>query len=156
MEEWHDQDKQSSELRHLTTRLPGIAGVRHIGSLPGRLFMILIILLVILIPLSRSFNQLKSELRAQQDENRVRQVVKTWQKEFGKQANGETRSFFWTAPQWPNRTEELTLQLRVLTGKPLTSSEKEEFTRKLEASLSPGQRLCWMFRLLKRPPLLPR
>ena len=135
IEEWQKSDTESMKLRHTLARLPGVAGARHIGSLPGRLLMILIIILVILIPLSRSFNQLKSELSQQKKENRVRQLVtQTWQKEFGKLPTGETRSFL-DQTLVTDHSGKLTLQLRVLTSKPLTSVEKDQFDRILEASL---------------------
>ena len=136
MEEWHQSDSESTRLRHLIKRLPGVAGVRHIGALPGRLLMILIIILVILIPLRRSFNQLKSELGEQRKENRIRQLVtQTWQKEFGKMSTGETRSFLDNTIV-TDRDGKLLLQLRVLTSKPLSSTEKEQFNRILEAALA--------------------
>ena len=136
MEEWQRSDTESMKLRQTLARLPGVAAARHIGSLPGRLLMILIIILVILIPLSRSFNQLKSELSQQKKENRVRQLVKqTWQKQFGKLPTGETRSFL-DQTLVTDHNGKLTLQLRVLTSKPLTSIEKEQFNRMLEAGLA--------------------
>jgi len=133
--EWHKNDVESMSLRHLLSRLPGVAGARHIRTLPARLLMIFIVILVILIPLSRSFNELKSELDQQKKENRVRQLVtQIWQKEFGKLSTGETRSFLDHA-FITDHDGKLTLQLRVLTSKPLNSTEKELFNRILEASL---------------------
>ncbi len=135
MEDWHKIDAESIRLRNMFSRLPLMAGVRHIGTLPGRMMMILIVMLVILIPLSRSFNELKSELDEQQRQNRVRQLVaQTWQQEFGKLENGETRSFLDQA-SISERLDKLILQLRVLTSKPLSSGEKEQFNRLVEASL---------------------
>ncbi len=135
MEEWHQGDSESARLRHLIKRLPGVAGIRHIGALPGRLLMILIIILVIMVPLRRSFNQLKSELGEQRKENRVRQLVtQTWQKEFGKMSTGETRSFLDNIVV-TDRDGKLLLQIRVLTREPLSSTEKEQFSRILEGTL---------------------
>lgn len=136
MEEWHQSDSQSIRLRYLVSQLPGVAGVRQIGSLPGRVAMILTILVLILIPLSRSFNQLKSELGAQRQENRIRQLVtRVWQQEFGRLSSGETRSFL-DNTSITDQNGKLFLQLRVLTGKPLTTPEKEQFGRILERSLA--------------------
>jgi uncharacterized hydrophobic protein (TIGR00271 family) len=136
VDEWHNSDSESLLLRRLISRLPGVAGARHIGALPGRLAMILIVLLVILIPLSRSFNQLKIELGQQRKENRIRQLVtQAWQKEFEKLPSGETRSFL-DHTFVTDHDGKLTLQLRVLTSKPLTSAEKEQFNRVLEKSLA--------------------
>jgi uncharacterized hydrophobic protein (TIGR00271 family) len=135
IEEWHRSDEESLRFGRILERMPGLPGIRRIGTLPGRLLMIIILLLAILIPLSRSFNQLKQELSEQQKENRIRQLVtETWQKEFGKLSTGETRSFLDHAFV-AERDGKLTLQLRVLTSKPLTTAEKEEFNHVLEASL---------------------
>lgn len=136
IEEWHKTDTESVRFRRMFSRLPGVPGVRSIGTLPGRLLMILIIIVVILIPLSRSFNQLKDELSKQKKENQIRQLVtQAWQKEFGKMPNGESRSFLDHVTA-ADRDGKLTLQLRVLTSKPLIATEKEQFRRVLAASLS--------------------
>ena len=135
-EEWQKSDTESTALRHVLGRLPGVAGFRHIGALPERLLMILIIILVILIPLGRSFNQLKTELARQKKENGIRQVVtETWRNAFGKLPSGETRSFL-DQTLVADHDGKLTLQLRALTSKPLTSNEKEQFNRTLEARLA--------------------
>ncbi len=136
MDEWHLSDAESLRVRTLFSHLPGVPGVRRIGALPGRLLMILIIILVILIPLSRSFNQLKQEVSQQQRENRIRQLVtQRWQKDFGKLVNGEARSYL-DHVFIVDQDGKLTLQLRVLTTKPLTFAEKEQFNRALTTSLA--------------------
>ncbi len=135
MNEWHNSDSESIGLR-LITRLPGVAGMRHIGTLPGRLIMILIVLLALLIPLSRSFNQLKNEYGAQQRANRVRKVVtETWGEEFGKLPTGEPRSFLSRADILADDKGKLTLELRILTRQPLTATEKQQFIRVMETRL---------------------
>jgi uncharacterized hydrophobic protein (TIGR00271 family) len=136
MEEWHRGDRESVRLRNLLSRLPGVPGVRHIGTLPARVLMIVVLILAIMIPLSRSFNQLRAELSEQKQENKIRQLVsQTWQKEFGKLSNGESRSFI-DRVSVTERDGRLNLQLRVLTIKPLVAAEKEQFNRALATSLA--------------------
>lgn len=136
IEEWHQSDTESVRFRRIFSRLPGVPGVRSIGTLPGRLLMILIIIAVILIPLSRSFNQLKYELSEQKKENQIRQLVtQTWQKEFGKLPSGESRSFL-DHVTVADHDGKLTLQLRVLTSKPLSATEKDRFHQMLASNLS--------------------
>ena len=136
MEDWHKTDRESIRLRKVFRRLPGVPGVRHIGTLPARLFMVLLIILIILIPLSRSFNQLRQELSNQQRENRIRRVVtQTWQKQFGKLSNGDARSYL-DHVAVIDQNGKLTLQLRVLTTQPLDDGEKQKFKESLATALS--------------------
>ncbi len=135
MEQWHKKDSESLRLRDMIAKVPGVHRIRHIGALPGRVIMVLVLIAIILIPLSRSFNQLKQELSNQKKENRIRKVVtQTWQKEFGKLPTGEARSYL-DHVQVIDQDGKMTLQLRVLTTKPLTFSEKEQFTKDLTISL---------------------
>jgi uncharacterized hydrophobic protein (TIGR00271 family) len=142
IDDWHRTDEHSIRFRGIFARLPGMPGARHIGTLPGRLLMIVILILVILIPLSRSFDQLRQELAQQQKENRIRAVVtRTWRAQFGKLPDGNNRSFL-DQVTVVDRGGKLTLQLRVLTSKPLVAAEKDQFNRNLAAALgTPASRL---------------
>jgi uncharacterized hydrophobic protein (TIGR00271 family) len=136
---WHRTDEQSVRFHRIFARLPEVPGARHIGTLPGRLLMIVILILVILIPLSRSFNQLRQELTHRQKENRIRQIVtQTWRTQFANLPDGKSRSFLDRVIVADNNGK-LTLQLRIITSKPLVAEEKAQFTRSLAASLGAPQ-----------------
>jgi hypothetical protein len=89
--------------------------------------------------LSRSFNQLRQELAHQQKENRIRQIVtQTWRTQFANLPDGKSRSFLDRVIVADNNGR-LTLQLRIITSKPLVAEEKAQFTRSLAASVGAPQ-----------------
>ena len=136
IEEWRDQDAESCWFRVVLKRLHVSRQIRSIGSLPGRLFMIAIPILVILIPLVQSFNQLKSEIGKKQEENRVRRAAITlWQQNFGKLPDGQQRSFM-DQLSVAHQDGKVNLQLRVFTSKPFTSAERNEYRQLVAARLS--------------------
>ncbi len=136
---WHRTDEHSVRFRRIFARLPGMPGARHIGTLPGRLLMIAILIGLILIPLRRSFNQLRQELAQQQKENRIRQVVtQTWRAQFAKLPDGSNRSFV-DRVVVVDHDGKLRLQLRILTNKPLAGGERAQFTRNLAKELGAPQ-----------------
>lgn len=135
IEEWRAEDPESSWFRSVLKRLHVSGGIRRIGSLPGRLLMIAVPILVILIPLAQSFNQLKVEIETQQQENRIRRgATALWQQNFAKLADGQQRSFIdqLSVAQQDGRVN---LQLRVFTSKPFTASERTDFVRMVAARL---------------------
>ncbi len=139
VDEWHRSDQHSVRFHRIFAKLPGVPGARHIGTLPGRLLMLVILILVILIPLRRSFNQLRQELAQQQKENRIRQVVtQTWRTQFARLPDGNNRSFL-DRVIVADHDGKLTLQLRVLTSKPLVAAERAQFARDLAAGLGASQ-----------------
>lgn len=128
-EERKEEDQAGRWLHDVLTRLPGAERLRKIGSLPGRVILILVIILLIFIPLSRSFSQLRSEIARKQTENRIRQAAtEVWERNFAKLPDGAERSYLGQFSM-SDKSGQLTLLLRVFTVKPLTTDEKAEYAR---------------------------
>ena len=127
--EWRQVDPESKWFRDALARFHISDRVRVIGGLPGRFIVIGIPLLLILIPLSQSFSQLRGEIAQQRQENQVRQKAQgLWEQYFGRLANGEPRSYIdqLTTSQQDGK---LNIFLRVFTSKPYTATERAECAR---------------------------
>lgn len=136
IEEWRSGNVESRWLQNVLTRLHVSGGVRRIGGLPGRLLLIAIPILVILIPLVQSFNQLKLEISRQQEENHIRQAATAiWQQSFAKRPDGQQRSFI---DQLLVRQQDgkVDLQVRVFTSTPFTGTERTNFAQTVAARLN--------------------
>ena len=134
--EWHEQDPESRWVKNLLTRLPVTNQLQKIGSLPSRLAVILLPILVLLVPLSQSFSRLQTQLAQKQEDNALRRLATTiWQGNFANTATGEPRSYI----SQLNTTaieDKLTVQLTVFTSEPYTLDEQQRFKETLARQLN--------------------
>ncbi|QUY42391.1 DUF389 domain-containing protein [Acaryochloris sp. 'Moss Beach'] len=134
--EWHEQDPESRWVKNLLTRLPVTNQLQKIGSLPSRLAVILLPILVLLVPLSQSFSRLQTQLAQKQEDNALRRLATTiWQGNFANTATGEPRSYI----SQLNTTaieDKLTVQLTVFTSEPYTLDERQRFRETLARQLN--------------------
>lgn len=134
--EWHEQDPESRWVKNLLTRLPVTNQLQKIGSLPSRLAVILLPILVLLVPLSQSFSRLQTQLAQKQEDNALRRLATTiWQGNFANTATGEPRSYI----SQLNTTaieNKLTVQLTVFTSEPYTLDERQRFRETLARQLN--------------------
>jgi outer membrane protein OmpA-like peptidoglycan-associated protein len=134
--EWRMEDKESGWIRGVFGHFPISERARKIGSLPGRFAMVFIPILIILIPLSQSFSQLRQEITHQQRENRIRQAAsEVWKQNFGNLASGEPRSYI-DQLSVSEQEGRLALYLRVFTSKPCSAGERAEYTRLVSSRLA--------------------
>ncbi len=133
--EWRSQDPESAWVRSLLDRVPASSRLKQIGSLPGRLLLIVVTILLISIPLARSFGQLRSEVIYKQQENRLRNAAtEVWQQNFATLAEGQTRSYI-SQLSVQDRGNKLALQLRVFTNKLYTDAERLQYQKMLALKL---------------------
>jgi uncharacterized hydrophobic protein (TIGR00271 family) len=136
IEEWRSKDRESERFRTALKLMHVPSRIRSVGTLPGRLFMIGLLILVILIPLAQSFNQLKTEIGKKQEENRVRRAaIALWQQNFGKLPDGQQRSFM-DQMSVADQDGKINLQLRVFTSKPFSSEERNYYRQMLAVRLN--------------------
>jgi uncharacterized hydrophobic protein (TIGR00271 family) len=134
--EWRKTDWESTWVRDLLGHYRVTDRLGAIGSLPGRLLVVLVPFLLILIPLSLSLSQLKREVAQQQAENRARRAAnELWQQHFTKQANGEPRSFL-DQLSLNESNGKLLLTLRVFDNQPYTEQDRKEYARLVAARLN--------------------
>lgn len=134
--EWHEQDPESQWVKHLLTRLPVTNQLQKIGSLPSRLVVILLPILVLLVPLNQSFLRLQTELAQKQEDNALRRLATTiWQRNFANTATGEPRSYISQLTTATNE-DNLTVQLTVFTSEPYTLDDRQQFRETLARQLN--------------------
>jgi uncharacterized hydrophobic protein (TIGR00271 family) len=132
---WQKEDAESAFFRRALGQYALKEGARKLDNLAVRFVMILIPILIILVPLSQSFNQLKNEIAHKQKENRMSQeVTKVWEQNFSKLPSGEPRAYL-DQVQISEQGEKLTVLLRVFTSLPYTSAEKTELLTLLATRL---------------------
>jgi hypothetical protein len=103
--------------------------------LPGRLIAIAVIILIILIPLSESFGELKREILHKQEENRIRQTAQAiWSSNFAKMPDGAPRSYLGSVSV-DDADGKIALLLNVFTSRPYTEEEKAEYQRMIALKL---------------------
>jgi hypothetical protein len=128
---WQKEDAESAFFRRAFGRYALREGAKKLDKLSVRFIMILIPMLIILVPLSQSFNQLKNEIAYKQKENKMaRAVTEVWEQNFSKLPSGEPRSYL-DQVNVSEKSEQLTVFLRVFTSLPYTSTEKSELTKLL-------------------------
>ena len=133
--EWHAQNPESHWVQTLLTRLPVTSRLQKIGSLPSRLVIILLPILLLLIPLNQSFSRLQTELAQKQEDNRLRRLATTlWQQNFANAVSGEPRSYISQLNTAASK-DKLTVQLTVFTSEPYTLEERQGFTQTLASQL---------------------
>jgi uncharacterized hydrophobic protein (TIGR00271 family) len=136
IEEGRAADSEALWFRNVLRRLHFSSAIRHIGSLPGRLILIAVPILVILIPLAQSFDQLKNEISRQQEENRIRKVATAvWQQKLAQLPDTQQRSFI-DQLSVTRQENKIRLLLRVFTSKPFTGAERRDYTQMVAANLN--------------------
>ena len=134
-EEWGHEDPETLFFLKIIERFPRLEEAREIRSLPVRFTMILIPLVAILVPLSRSFDRLQDEIASQRSENVTRaEILEIWQKSFQKKPDGASRS---TIDQLTvvNKNDKLAIDMRVFDDEPYTADEKKRFAQQVAERL---------------------
>ena len=132
---WEQTDRESRFLISVLQRFARVDRARKIHSVTLRFLMILIPLALIMIPLTRAFSQLQTEINQKQRENKIRNVVTDlWQSEFQTNADGAERS---TIDQLTvtERENVLSVYLRVFDDRPYTVAEKSEYSAMIARQL---------------------
>jgi uncharacterized hydrophobic protein (TIGR00271 family) len=131
--EWRRRHDESRWVRATLIRFRISDKTVSIGGAPARLLIIIVPMVLVAIPLTRSLNQLKHEINQQKQENRHRRIATNlWQQSFARLPNGEARSYLdqLTVSELNNK---LTLYLRVFTSQPYTREERDEWLRQVAA-----------------------
>lgn len=132
---WRDNDVESEWWHHAIAKIPSLEHAREIRSMSLRFSMIVIPLLLIFIPLTNSYYQLKDEIQQKQKQNEFRQMARTiWNEKFSVQPNGETRSL--DELRVNTNEDKLKIYLRVFDNQPYTSEERNEFVKELAQKLN--------------------
>lgn len=129
--QWQDRDLESHKAQQILIHLPTAGYFQKIGSLPGRFLLILLTILVISLPLNQSLGQLRQEIIRKRQENHLRTLITdTWQQQLGKLSNGEARAYI-NQLLITEQSENLIIQLQVVTSKFYSQTERETFIERL-------------------------
>ncbi|MDH6099964.1 DUF389 domain-containing protein [Anabaenopsis sp. FSS-46] len=139
--EWRNTHPESLWVQNWLEKVPAYSKLGKIGSLPGRLLLIIITIGAIIFPLNRSLSQLGREIALQQQENRIRSSAKdVWQKNFATFADGEARSFI-SNISTSEQKDKLTIQLQVFTSQQYSAEEQDSYIQILASRLGRPQEL---------------
>jgi uncharacterized hydrophobic protein (TIGR00271 family) len=131
----HQQDPESCWIQSTLDRVPDSTRLKAIGSLPSRFLIILVPVLILLVPLNRSFQQLSQEIIQKQETNRVIQAGKAiWQKNFATFPDGSLRSFI-DQISVQDQDGKVALQVGVFTSQLHTPEEKKQYIQELAKRL---------------------
>ncbi|MEG4863964.1 MULTISPECIES: DUF389 domain-containing protein [unclassified Microcoleus] len=132
---WRESNGESIWMQSLVERIPASERLKRIGSLPSRLLLILMTILLTSIPLYQSYNQLSDEISRKQQENELRNnATEIWQKNFGNFPDGKVRSYI-SQLSFREQKRKLVAQLQVVTSKVYTEAEREQYKQLLSAKL---------------------
>lgn len=132
---WRESNSESIWMQSLVDRIPASGRLKRIGSLPSRLLLILMTILLTSIPLYQSYNQLRDEISRKQQENQLRNnATDIWQKNFSKFADGKVRSYI-SQLSFREQDRKLVAQLQVVTSQVYTKTEREQYKQLLSAKL---------------------
>lgn len=132
---WRECDRESVWIRSLFEKMPASGRLKRIGSLPSRLLLIVMTILLVSIPLNQSYGQLSREIDRKQQENRLRNVATDiWQKNFANFSDGKARSYI-SQLSFQEQDRELVTQLQVVTRKVYTEAEREKYKQLLAVKL---------------------
>lgn len=133
--EWRATDPESIWWQHAIEKIPSLEHAREIRSMSLRLLMILLPLLLIFIPLTQSYYQLKDEITKKRTKNSIEQMAKSiWSETLSVQANGEKRTL---DELKANLTDDkLEIYLRVFDNQPYSQEERNAFLKELAKNLN--------------------
>lgn len=131
---WRNKDPESSRFQSRVDRFVPDQ-VERIGSLPARLALAAALVVIVFVPLKRSFDALSDEIRQRQQLNRTERVAtKAWQERFATTRGGAARSFI----DWLSAVERdgtLTLTIRAFISESITPEERQAYARAVANSL---------------------
>jgi len=97
---------------------------RH--SLPGRVMLIAAFVLILFVPLSRSYAVMKSELAQRRLETEThRKIAKLWDESFARNADGSMRSYVDTFS-----VDDNVIHLRIFSNRPYSAAERATFAER--------------------------
>ncbi len=135
--EWRETDSESLWWLRQIDKIPPLEKAREVRSFSLRLLMILIPLLIIFVPLSRSFTKLRTQIVRQQSENRVSQLARDiWKDKYEVDLEGKTRSYL-DELIIKEKEDKLNIFIRVFQdSSSYTPGERKQFINLLATALN--------------------
>lgn len=133
---WKSTDRENLFWRSLFANFPAFEKARQIRSFSLRILMILVPLLLISIPLSRSFANLQEEIAFKQEQNTIGTAARDiWNKYYAVDPAGNIRSYL-DDLRIETKGDEVKIFMRVFDNASYKKSEKAEFLRRVAQVLN--------------------
>lgn len=133
--EWRNTDSESLWWLNLINKIPSLKQAREIRSIPLRILMVLLPLLIIFVPLTQSFSKMIDDIQERQKHNQVIQkTTKLWQEFYANGSDGNIRSFL-DEVRVSESDGKLEIFMRVFDNFPYSQTEKDEFKKILASNL---------------------
>ncbi len=134
--EWHQNDRESQVIQKFLSNNNILQRLRPIGSLQGRLIMVLSIILLVMLPLNKSIERLNREVAARNEENRIRRIVRdVWNRQIAQDVDGKPRSYL-NQLNIQRRENQIILNMNAFTSKPLTFDERQNYINQVAKLLN--------------------
>ena len=134
--EWHQNDRESQVIQKFLSNNNILQRLRPIGSLQGRLIMVLSIILLVMVPLNKSIERLNREVAARNEENRIRRIVRdVWNRQIAQDVDGKPRSYL-NQLNIQRRENQIILNMNAFTSKPLTFDERQSYINQVAKLLN--------------------
>ncbi len=134
--EWRDSHSESVKWQNFIDHIPTLEKARTIRSFSLRLLMVLLPLLLIFIPLSQSFSELKAQYIEKQFENRIAaEAEDIWEKNYQIDTDGISRSYMDELDVRRLDNGQVEIFLRVFDNAPYSEEEKDEYLKLLATRL---------------------
>jgi uncharacterized membrane protein len=128
-------DPESNRIRQFFDQVHLSAGMRRVGGFPGRFLMISLPLVLLMVPLGRSLNQLQQEYTRLREDNRINRVVnEVWLARFATLPSGAPRSNI-DQTTISSQDGQLNVTIRAFSSEPLNAAERTEFEGLVAARL---------------------
>jgi uncharacterized hydrophobic protein (TIGR00271 family) len=132
--EWRATDPESARFQRRVDRFVPDQ-VERIGSLPARLVLVVTLLVIVFVPLKRSFDALSIEIRQRQQLNRThRAATEIWEKQFATTHGGSARSYI-DRLDATERDGALAVTIRAFISESITVDERDRYAHAVARAL---------------------
>ncbi|MEO8217942.1 MAG: DUF389 domain-containing protein [Acidobacteriota bacterium] len=132
--EWRHTDPEVARFQRAFDRVLPV-DLEKIGSLPARLLLVAGLLVVVFVPLKRSFDAMSLEIHQRQQLNRVqRAATADWEALFGTTRSGAARSYIERLDAAAH-DQKVALTIRAFVSESITPLERETYLRSLAREL---------------------
>jgi uncharacterized hydrophobic protein (TIGR00271 family) len=135
MQSWKAGNRESRIIQNLLSSFPQGHYLKKIGGLPARFLLIVVTMVAISFPLTRSLQELRQEVARKRASSEIRnQITEVWQQTLGPTANENLQAYInkLTFTETPNS---LNVQLQIVTNQFYTDADKERFRDRLASTL---------------------
>ncbi len=141
VQEWMKTNRSSVWLQNQFIKMPGFEKARESRSVWIRIIMIAVPLIIIFVPLSKSFDRLRMEYTQQQAANLIEANVRSiWESKYAEDTSGNVRSYI-DEINISQSDGKLNIYMRIFESSPYSQQEQNQFKKMVaeRQNLNPDQ-----------------